>query len=197
MKALTTGEARQWCKASELKVDKHDILTYKPKRYQFFIRAPEEHRRIVVLARSILHCRGEGAFTGGMLWLQRWDIGSPQLTHPGWLILESIRRANGDMRSLERAPAQAFREDELVACHVFLIQTIAYGWVADFVSATDFFFHFKSNRQICCVTRSERSLKELKTIFREWNPTDQDPMVVKLAAMEKLFSKKRRISKLS
>jgi hypothetical protein len=196
MQALTIKEARKFCKGAGLLVTEDGVITYKSTRHQFFVKAPEEHRRMVVLARTILCGLHENVFSGGLLWLRRWDIGSPQLTQPGWLILESLRRATGEMRSLELAPAQKFREDEFVALHVFLIQSIAYGWVADFIPSTNFFFHFKDNRQICCRANSANTLQQLRTIFEEWEPTDNDPMLVKLALLES-SSKKRQIHKSS
>jgi hypothetical protein len=187
MKVMTKEEARKWCCQVSLKLASDDTLRYKnPGERRFFITAPEEHRLIVVLARDMLSFRGDTNFSGGLLWLRRWDIGSPQLVAPGWSILENIRRAHGDLRSLELAPAQSFREDEFVELHSFLIQVVAYGWVADFVpSAGGFFLHFKDNRQICCAAASLETLKELRAAFKRWKPTDEDPLVVKLLSMQK------------
>jgi hypothetical protein len=187
MKALTTTEARQWCSRSELVMTRDFSLKYNSaSENKFFLTAPEEHREILVLARAVLIFRGEANFTGGLLWLQRWSIGSPQLVRAGWRILEDIRRAHGELRSLETAPAQLFRDDELVELHAFLIQAIAFGWVTDFIpSAGGFFFHFKDNRQICVATKSMETLNELRSHFQHWHPTDEDPMVAKMASMKK------------
>jgi hypothetical protein len=114
MKAATKDEARKWCsqEAVGLRFTREGLLTYgRTAKHKFFITAPEEHREILVLARHILLFRGEADFNGGLFWLQRWSIGSPQLVRVGWRILEDIRRAHGELRSLETAPAQFFRED--------------------------------------------------------------------------------------
>jgi hypothetical protein len=193
MKALTTMEARKWClqDAAGLRVTRDDTLRYKhPREHKFFITAPTEHHDIVVLTRAILLFQGEGDFSGGFIWLQRWDIGSPQIVRVGWRILEDIRRAHGEPRSLETAPAQFFRDDELVELHAFLVQVVAFGWLADFVPcARRFFLHFKTNGQICFIAESAATLKELRTAFQEWNPTDEDPMVAKMASMKKARQK--------
>jgi hypothetical protein len=185
MKALTAREAKKWCSqdAKGLHFGDLDSLRYRPsKEHAFFIAAPEEHRRINFLAGQIIAFRDGRSFSGGLLWLRRWDNAS--LVWPGWLILESIRRAHGDERSLEVAPAQLFREDELVALHAWLIQVIAFGWVADYVpSFGDFFVRFKDNRKIRFTAASAVDLKELRTLFKEWNPTDKDPMVEKMRAL--------------
>jgi hypothetical protein len=160
---------------------------------KFFITAPEEHREIVFLARAMMTFRGEADFSGGLLWLRRWDIGSPQLVRVGWRILEDVRRAHGEHQSLEVAPAQLFRDDEFVELHAFLIQAIAFGWVTDFIpSAGDFFLHLKDNRQVCVATKSPNTLTELRTYFQQWHPTDEDPMVLKQRAFEKTVGKARR-----
>jgi hypothetical protein len=193
MKAATKDEAGKWCsqEAVGLRFTREGLLTYGGTAHKFFITAPEEHREILVLARHILLFGGEADFNGGLFWLQRWSIGSPQLVRVGWRILEDIRRAHGELRSLETAPAQFFREDELVELHAFLIQAIAFGWLADFIpSGAGFFVHFKTNRQICFTARSAEKLKELRAAFQEWHPTDEDPMVAKMA----LIAKSRKAS---
>ena len=174
--------------ATGLRVTRDGILRYKRSgEYRFFITAPEEHRLILVLARALLCFRGEANFSGGFLWLRRWIIGSPPGVFSGWLILESIRRAHGELRSLEVADAQYFRDDELVEAHVFLIQTIAYGWVADFVPLPDV-FSFTSKTIGRSVSRPNPRIhwKELRTAFQRWNPTDEDPMVIKMRSMERM-----------
>jgi hypothetical protein len=150
----------------------------------FFIPIPVEHSEIVLLARRILFFRGEAGYSGGLVWLRGWNIGSPQLVHPGWLVLESIRRTNGDQRPLDVAPAQSFRDDELVAAHAFLIQIMGFGWAAEFVCSGEYFLHFKPNQQICCIAKEGETLRELRNYFQEWKPTDKDPMVVKMAKLE-------------
>ena len=97
-----------------------------------------------------------------------------------WEIVEGLRRGHGDGRSLDAAPAQWFRHDELVSLNAFLLQAIAFGWVADYVPASaGFFVHFKDNRQACFTADSADTLKELRTTFGEWNPTDEDPMILR------------------
>lgn len=189
MKAITSVEARKWCSqdAVGLRVGRYDLLRYKGSReYMFFITAPEEHRMITALAYHIIAFRGRDSFSGGLLWLKRWEIGSPQMVRPGWLILENIRRAHGELRSLEVAAAHLFRDDELVELHAFLNQAIAFGWVTDYVPfAGNFFIHFKDNRQVCFTAESPVTLKELRAEFQRWKPTDKDPMVEKMISMER------------
>ncbi|HEY6128262.1 MAG TPA: hypothetical protein VIW23_08785 [Candidatus Acidoferrum sp.] len=189
MRSMTSDEARKWCSqdAVRLSLTRDEVLRYKSAgKHKLFVTAPQEHRRIIVLARTILLFRGEADFSGGLLWLRRWDIGSPQLVRVGWRILEDIRRAHGESRSLEVAPAQLFRDDELVELHAFLVQAIAFGWVADFIPSTGgFFAHFKDNRQVCLFADSSETLKEMRTSFRDWKPTDQDPMVAKMELIRK------------
>jgi len=197
MKTITSAEARKWCLQAGLQVGRYDLLRYRQsKKHLFFVRAPEEHRLITALSYHILTFRGAVSFSGGLLWLKRWSIGSPQMVRPGWLILESIRRAHGELRSLEAANAQVFRDDEFVELHAFLNQAIAFGWVTDYVPSTGrFFLHFKDNRQICFAAKSPTTLGELRTSFQKWNPTDKDPMVEKMAPIERSRNRLSRQAK--
>jgi hypothetical protein len=192
MQSLTAEQARKWCSqdAHNLRFSRNDFLRFgSTDQHKFFITAPEEHRRIAYLASQILCFRGEANFSGGLVWLQRWDIGSQIQT--GWLLLESIRRAHGELRSLELAPAQIFRDDEFLETHAFLIQVIAFGWISDYIpSAGGFFVHFKDNRQICFSAESSKTLNELRKFFREWSPTDEDPLSMKIKEMRNARSLK-------
>lgn len=189
MRSMTSDEARKWCsqEAVGLTLRRDGVLRYKSVReHRFFVTVPEEHREILILARAMLTFRGEANFSGAMLWLRWWDIGSPQWARVGWRILEDIRRAHGESRSLEVAPAQLFREDEFVQSHAFLVQAIAFGWVAEYIpSGGGYFAHFKDNLQVCLSAESSETLKEMRTSFHDWNPTKQDPMVAEMELIRK------------
>lgn len=188
MKAMTTAEAKDWCSQVGLHLSSDGLLGYasslSSQGPKFFVLAPEEFRRISVFTRSLLNLPDKTAFGGGLLWLRRWDIGSPPLIWAGWRIIESIRKVSGGSESLEVAPAQLFRADELVEFHACLIPVVGFGWVAEFVPSTGgFFLHFKDNRQVCFSAESTDLLNELRTAFRHCNPTDDDPMVKRLAEL--------------
>jgi hypothetical protein len=187
MKVMSREEAAPWCRKVGPRMTAEGVLQYtRAKQHRFFVEAPEEFRRIMSFTRAMLTFRGEAAFAGGLLWLRRWDIGSPQFIWLGWKIIEDIRRVHGDLRSLETAPAQVFRDDEFLYLQAFLVQVVGFGWVAECVSPSgNFFMHFKDNRQVCFTARSPQILKELRVAFEDWNPTDEDPMVKRLAESER------------
>jgi hypothetical protein len=196
MKVMSGEEAAIWCRGVGPRMTAEGVLQYaRAKQYRFFVEAPEEFRLIMGFTRAMLTFRGEASFGGGLLWLRRWDIGSPQFISLGWKIIEGIRRVHGDLRSLETAPAQVFRDDEFLDLHTFLVQVVGFGWVAEFVSATSgFFVHFKDNRQVCFSARSPDLLKELRAAFAKWNPTAEDPMAKRLAESERKHRRKRKDS---
>lgn len=107
----------------------------------------------------------------GFVWLQQWEVGVPELVRPGWKIIEDIRRANGDLRSLDIAPAQLFRHDEFVELHAFLIQVMAYGWGAYFVPRVGgYFLDFRTSERFFCKAKSAQKLEELYSVLEEWGP---------------------------
>jgi len=194
MKVMSREEAAAWCRKVGPRMTAEGVLQYaRAKQYRLFVEAPEEFRLIMRFTRAMLTFRGEASFAGGLLWLRRWDIGSPQFIWLGWKIIEDTRRLHGDLRSLETAPAQIFRDDEFFDLHTFLVQVVGFGWVAEFVSPTGgFFMHFKDNRQVCFNARSPDLLQELRAAFAEWNPTAEDPMVKRLAESERKHRRKRK-----
>jgi hypothetical protein len=188
MRVMSYDEAKGWCSSVGPKLTRNGLALHYPRsrKHQFFVEAPEEFRGITYLTRCLLAHKGEADFYGGLLWLRRWDIGSPQAIRIGWRIIESFRQGKGAPQSLEVAPAQLFRDDEFVDLQAFLIQAIGYGWVAHYVpSAGGFFVHFKDNRQVCFTAESADMLKELRAAFSRWNPTDEDPMLLRMKEFER------------
>lgn len=175
MQSQSTKEARGWCTQggeSDRRLARQDVLSYgKRKEFTFRIKNPSEHRKIVALAHDILAIQSERGFSGGLIWFHMWYVGCGELVMPGWKIIESMRRAQGDLRSLDIAPAQVFREDELVELHAFLIQMMAFGWSGYYVPSTeDFFLDFRTSERFFCVAKSEERLKALSSSLKLWNP---------------------------
>lgn len=101
---------------------------------------------MVALTHGILTVSPLTAFEGGLVWMRlgQWDVGVTELVRPAWRIIEDMRRAHGDLRTLDIAPAQLFRCDEFVELHVLLIQVMAYGLGAYFVpNAGGYFLDFR------------------------------------------------------
>jgi hypothetical protein len=82
-----------------------------------------------------------------------------------------VRRANGDMRSLDLAPAQVFRDDESLDLQVFLLTVFGNGWSGCFVpNGTDFIVEFRSSHRLFFYCESSDTLNRLYTDFKEFNP---------------------------
>jgi len=180
MQSQSAKEARWWCAQdgkSDLRLARQDVISYgKRKEQTFRVANPSEHRKMVVLAHEILTIQSERGFSGGLIWFRMWEVGSPELVKPGWKIIEGMRRAQGDLRSLDIAPAQLFREDERVELHAFLIQMMAFGWSGYYVpSAEDFFLDFRTSERFFCVAKSEERLKTLYSSLKSWNPVKEIP----------------------
>jgi hypothetical protein len=171
--SITAKEAREWCSqaGSYLNVTDDDCLEYKNQHEtKFLVRTPPEHRRIVALAHDILMFPGAG-FEGGLLWLQQWEIGVTELARPGWRIIEDIRRAHGDLRSLDIAPAQLFRNDEFVELHASLIQVLAYGWSGYLVpSVGGYFLDLRTSDRFFCNAKSPDVFEPLFSALKDWGP---------------------------
>jgi hypothetical protein len=180
MRSLTIEEIRlSWFPpdSTSLKLIENNALSYQTEGESYFVvRTPPEHMRIVALAYSILLQQDHASFKGGLIWLQMWQVGSPQMVRPGWKILEGMRRAQGDLRSLDIAPAQAFRHDELVELHAWLIQVMAYGWFAYFVpSVGDYYVLFTTTGRILFTAKSPETLDTLFSGLKSWGPTKENP----------------------
>ena len=178
MKSMTVEEARQYCTqpSAGLSVDEHDFLYYDvPEEHGFFINHPLEHRKIVSLTYDLLTASPINCFDGGIIWVYGWHLGTTWMIQPGWRILEDMRRAHGDSRSLDIAPAQYFREDEFVELHAFLVQVMAYGWPACYLPrGSRFFVQLRSSERTFFYARESAMLDELYSKLMRWEPTRED-----------------------
>ena len=65
-----------------------------------------------------------------LLVLEEWYLGSDEFNQVAWNTCELMRRAYGETRSIEAAPAQLFRFDESVTARAFLLQVVLNQWRA-------------------------------------------------------------------
>ncbi len=183
MRTLTAKEAQKWCSQAGFRTPRYRVHYPGFREPQFFVRVPEEFRLILAFSREILTFRDATLFGGGLIWMQGWNIGSPSDSRVGRIIIEDMRRARGELRPLDVAPALLFRDDEMVEMHTALVQVMGFGWVADLVTSTGLLVNFKSNFQAGFTVRPPSDVNDLRRALERWKPTDQDPMVVKMAAL--------------
>src|SRR4051812_27003597 len=102
-------------------VELNGYLFYRNSKSLFGIRldVPREAPQAALLAHSLVAFERDD-FYGALLWLTSWDIGTPQIERCGLKILEQMRHGYGVMPSVENAPAQFFRTDEVVDAAAFL-----------------------------------------------------------------------------
>jgi hypothetical protein len=174
METLTDDEARLWCIQGfgSLRLTNEDLPYYKSRqRFGFKITIPTEFRRIAVLSHDLVTFTGGHDFNGGLIWLQRWDIGTNWIIRAGWRTLEDIRRAHGSPQSLEIAPAQVFRSDEFVEFHAFVLYIMSYEWQGLLLPRKgEFFADIRPNRTIICETASKEVRENLCQHLEKWQP---------------------------
>lgn len=198
MQSQTAKEARWWCTQggeSDLKVSRQDVLSYgKRREHTFRVKNQPEHRSMVSLSYHLLKIQSERGFSGGLIWFHMWHAGSPEWVKPGWRIIEDMRRAHGDLRSLDVAPAQVFRDDEFVELHAFLIQMMAFGWSGYYVpSAEDFFLDFRTSERFFCVAKSAEMLNALYSSLKSWKPAKEVPRFPKAMSKQEAAKTKQTL----
>jgi hypothetical protein len=182
MKSITSEEARWWSsqESTSLKLTDEDVLYYHSEAEpSFVVKSPLQHRRMVALTYEILMLSDLTTFEGGLVWMRlgQWDVGVTEYVRTGWRIIEDMRRAHGDLRTLDLAPAQLFRRDEFVELHVLLIQVMSYGLGAYFVPCVgDYFLDFQISERFVCKAKSAEKLKELYSALKKWEPSRERPV---------------------
>jgi hypothetical protein len=181
MQVLTDREAAAWCAewGRWVKPGADGVPDERaPGLHKVEIRLPERSTEIVLLARALcmLPEEEETSFSGALLWLTGFDIGSVDIEKVGWRILECMRRGFGDHRSLEIAAAHAFRADEFVEASAFLSQVMFFKWDAYFLPPSRNFFVFVSHEEIVqVIANSGEALGDLALKLAPWDPAALSP----------------------
>jgi hypothetical protein len=179
MKALSIDDLLKWCQALpfRMNVDPNGYLRYatsEPRGIQ--ITVPQEARRAAALAYSLLSVEADDGYYGAFMWFTNWDIGTPEIERCGLRILEQMRRGYGVMASVENAPAQLFRSDELADAHAFLTLPLLFGRDAYFMPhGTKYFAYVRQDGLLFLVTEEDQILQKLHTILEPHHPVAELP----------------------
>jgi hypothetical protein len=186
MEALQIEELRRWCDESPsgIKIGPAGRLHY-PARNPLGIRidVPSEAPKAALLASSLLSVEEDEGYYGSMMWFTDWDAGTPQIERCALRILEQMRRGYGVTASVENAPAQLFRTDEIVDAQAFLTLPMLFGWDAYFAPhGTRYFAYVRRNGSIFLVTDREQVLEKLQASLDGYRPTLELPAYLKISA---------------
>lgn len=174
MNALTSQEARDWCKDRLISISADGFPSYDDTKVGFTIDLPEQPFRLTALAAWLLPESAEVPFQGALLWMKEWGIWAEHSEEAGMKIIEALRSVRGETRPLEDAPAMLFGPDELRDLHAFFIQPLLFGWDAFMVPATGEYFAFNSHDEFIWIeTKTEETRKKLMNWLKSWNPREQ------------------------
>jgi hypothetical protein len=182
MRSLTYQESKEWCEQAPLsmKVGEYAQLSYRsPAVFGMSIRIPPEVGPALALCSGLLDFEANSDFYGGLLWLANWDIGTPQLERVGLKMVEQMRRGYGVCSSIENAPGNLFRTDEIADLQAFLCVPILFGWDAYFVPrGTRYFAYARNNGFLYLVTDEEHTHSRLLSHLAYWKPSSEVPSYV-------------------
>jgi hypothetical protein len=105
-----------------------------------------------------------------------WGYSPPHIENCVLRILEQMRRGYGVTASLESAPAQLFRSDEIIDVHAFLTIPLLFGWDAYFMPyGTRYFAFARENSSMFLVTDDEQVLQKLLLSLDSYRPVLELP----------------------
>lgn len=143
------------------------------------IRIPTEAGRAIALGSGLLAFEANVEFYGRLLWLANWDIGTPQIERAGLRMIEQIRRGYGACSSIESAPGNLFRTDQVADLHAFLSVPMLFGWDAYFVPrGTRYFAYVRNNGFLYLVTDEKETYSRLLSHLAYWKPSSEVPSYV-------------------
>jgi hypothetical protein len=173
MKALTSQEAKTWCDQRSIHVAEDGYLYYGNPKLDFTIELLEKASRLTALAAWLLPESEKIPFQGALLWVKEWGIWAQHSEEAGMKIIETLRLAHGETRSLKAAPAMLFGPQELRDLHAFFIQPLVFGWDAFMIPVSEDYFVFNSHDEIICViAKTEEEKVTLMTRLQDWKPQE-------------------------
>jgi hypothetical protein len=183
MKALQLDEIRRWCDESPsgIRVDSAGHLRYSTGNLLGVrLDVPAKATAAVSLVSSLLAVEECDGYYGALMWFTNWDIGTPQIERCGLRILEQMRRGYGVTASVENAPGQLFRSDEMVDVQAFLTLPLLFGWDAYFAPhGTRYFAYARQNSSLFLVTDNEQVLQKLQQSLEPYQPVLELPSYLK------------------
>ncbi|HXU19382.1 MAG TPA: hypothetical protein VN788_02230 [Verrucomicrobiae bacterium] len=183
MKALDVDELTKWCNESPSGIQlemPHHLRYATPRPFGLKIDVPSEAARVAALVYCLLAVEEDVGYYGSLIWFTNWDTGTPEIERCGLRILEQMRSGYGVTQSIENAPGQLFRSDEIVDAHAFLTLAMLWGWDAYFTPhGTRYFAYCRQGTSLYLVTDDEKVFEKLLASLITYHPVSQLPVYLK------------------
>src|ERR1041385_1782987 len=178
MRVLGFADARQWCLARGIGAHLARLISLSFQGGSsncLTIRLPLAPTRSIALAYILLMTLvpddDESKFQGVLVWIREWEIWSETTERVGVKVVESLRLAKGEARSVRDAPAHLFDEHELVEAHALLLQPLFFQWDAFVVPPSGKYFAMVDHDGVLnIVTPDQVTHQALLHRFRDWHP---------------------------
>jgi len=145
-------EAQVWCEAKGIQVSDRILLYFQHAGRNCigieFEKSPPYG--IPYIATCLLPCAENSSFRGALVWIREWGVWGEYVERVGLRVLEVLRLAHNERRSLLEAPAHLFEESELVDAQVCLTQALLIGFDAYVVPPVGDYFVFVSHDSYAC-----------------------------------------------
>ena len=177
MQTLTDKEAMDWCKQWPLKFEFDSEGSLCPftdgKAYRVDI-SKMQWRDLLPTATSVafLGSRTGELFCGGLVWIRRMGITSPDWERVALRTLERFRMGYGENRSIEVARAHLFRNDESSDVATVLLLAMLAEWDTIFVPPSgDWVAFIDHDDHITVNAKSAEIAEDLRPSLETWGST--------------------------
>jgi hypothetical protein len=179
MKVLNDLEAIDWCRRGPLHFGFDDEgLLCSPTGGQTYrvdiSKMPWRDLLPTATSLAFLGSRSVEGFFGGLVWVRRTGIASPDWEVVILRALERFRLGFGENRSLEAARAHFFRSDESSECSAVLLLVLLAEWDAYFIhSSGDWIAFISHDDHITVVTKTPEVGRDIKESLETWGAVVQ------------------------
>ena len=173
MKFLTAEEAKIWCDGRALNLTADMRPYYEGNPQCFTIGLEEKASRVIVLADYLIPTWNDVHFSGALLWIRERGIWGDFSEKVGAIILEHMRRAQGERATVEERPGHLFGPQELLEMHSYFLLPMLFGWDAFLVSEDGDYFIFVSHDGVAeVVARNPETTDLMRQHVKDWNPRE-------------------------
>jgi hypothetical protein len=174
VKFFTPEEAKTWCQARGLKVTADRYLYYEQENsHCFTVSLEDKPSRVIALAEYLVPAWVDVPFGGALLWVRERGIWSDYSEKTGAMIVQQMRLAKGENKSLETRPGHLFWPEEPIEMHSYFVIPMLFGWDAFVVPESGNYFIFVSHDGFAeVVGRGAENAEEVRRRVLDWNPKE-------------------------
>jgi hypothetical protein len=175
MQFLTEQETHAWLGKTPIIIQREKNDLSFPTPFCFKLELPTKIYRASNFVNFLLPYEQGSLSCRSLLWFTDWGMWNKVHERAGMFMLEQMRSARGEHKSLFERPGQLFGSSEDIALQSFLILPVLFSWDAYLAPESGEYFVFNSHDEsVYVVSGTERTHEKLFKDLTIWEPKEAE-----------------------